>query len=97
MAAYLIVLIEKVIDLKQYSEYIEKARKIVEKYDGQYLVKTNEIVTISGVWKPNKVVVIKFENMRKLQSCFGSTEYREVAPLRENSTISKAIAVEGIE
>jgi uncharacterized protein (DUF1330 family) len=97
MSVYFIVEIEEIIDGKMYSEYADNVGSIVEKFEGKYLVKGDEIVTVSGQWQPAKIVVIEFDNFEKLRNCFGSPEYRAIAPLREKSTKARAIAVEGIE
>jgi uncharacterized protein (DUF1330 family) len=97
MPVYFIVEIEKIIDREMYSEYVKKVSSIVEKSGGKYLVRGGETITISGNWTPARIVVIEFDNFEKLRSCFGSPEYRAVAPLREKSTKGRAIAVEGIE
>lgn len=97
MPVYFIVEIEKIIDLKVYSEYVDKVSSIVERFGGKYLVKGDETVTISGNWQPAKIVIIEFDSFERLHSCFGCSQYREIAPLRERSTKGRAIAVEGIE
>ena len=37
---------------------------------------------------------VEFDSKQQLQECFNSPEYREIAPLREKSTIGRAIAVD---
>jgi uncharacterized protein (DUF1330 family) len=39
--------------------------------------------------------LIEFEADEQLQKCFGSPDYGEIALLREQSTTSKSIIVEG--
>ncbi len=97
MSVYFIVEIEKIIDGKMYSEYVNKVGSIVEKFGGKYLVRGGGIVTISGNWTPAKIIIIEFDNFEKLRNCFNCSEYRAIAPLREKSTKCKAIVVEGIE
>jgi uncharacterized protein (DUF1330 family) len=41
------------------------------------------------------LLVIEFDSLEGLQTCFASEEYREIAPLRERSTRSRSIIVEG--
>jgi uncharacterized protein (DUF1330 family) len=50
---------------------------------------------LSGDWHPERVVVIVFETIEQLRKCFRSSEYLALAPLRERSTRSEAIVVEG--
>jgi uncharacterized protein (DUF1330 family) len=94
MAAYIILDI-KVFNKDLYAQYISKAPAIIKKHGGRYLVRGGTIITASGNWNPERIVVIEFVSMEHLKNCFDSPEYREIAPLREQSTISKAIMVEG--
>ena len=84
-------------DEEMYSEYVNAAYDIVSKYGGQYLVRGGNITPLSGDWKPERVLVIKFDDMIAVQNCFSSVEYRKVAHLRENSTTSRSIIVEGLD
>ena len=96
MSVYFIVEIEKIIDRKMYSEYVNKVSSIVEKFGGKYLTRGGKILTISGDWEPAKIVVMEFDSLEQLQNCFNCPQYRTIAPLRENSTKGRAIAVEGL-
>ncbi len=78
-----------------YSQYIEKVPEIVKKYGGKYLVRGGKVTSISGNWNPERIVVVEFDTIGQLQKCFKSPEYLELAPLREQSTDSKAIIVVG--
>lgn len=94
MSLYFLADIE-IKDEKMYAEYIEKAPEIIKKYGGRYLVKGGKVATVSGNWNPKRIVVIEFPSEEALKECFNSEEYKVIAPLREKSTTSKAIIVEG--
>ncbi len=96
MPAYLILEIA-IRNKEEYVQYIEKVPAIIKKFGGRYLVRGGKVTPFSGNWNPERIVVIEFTTMEQLQKCFNSPEYREIAPLREQSTISKAIVVEGYE
>ncbi|NLJ27248.1 DUF1330 domain-containing protein [Desulforhabdus amnigena] len=38
---------------------------------------------------------MKFDSIDQIQTCFRSDEYRHLTPLRERSTVSRSIIVEG--
>ena len=61
----------------------------------KYLVRRGQITAITNNWEPEKIVIIEFRNKEQVQQCFQSPEYLEIAPLREKSTVSKAIMIEG--
>ena len=94
MSVYMIIEIE-IRDNELYSKYVEKVPEVIGKYGGRYLVRGGKVTPLSGSWKPERIIVIEFETIEQLQKCFKSTEYLELAPLREQSTISKSIVVDG--
>jgi uncharacterized protein (DUF1330 family) len=87
----------QVLDEKLYAEYAAKAGGIVEKYNGRYLVRGDKIVPLAGNWNPQRVIVMEFPSLEQAQAWYNSPEYRAIAPLREQSTKSRAIIVEGVE
>ena len=93
MSVYMVI----EIDIKNeelYSQYVEKVPEIIDQYGGRYLIRGGEVTPLSGHWNPERIIVIAFETVEHLQRCFSSPEYLELAPLREQSTVSKAIMVE---
>jgi uncharacterized protein (DUF1330 family) len=79
-----------------YTEYVDRVRGVVEKHGGRYLVRGGDVTSLSGNWRPERVVIIEFEAIEQVRRCFGSPEYLELAPLREQSAVSKAIVVNGV-
>ena len=94
MSVYMIIQLE-VQDKEAYGKYTEEAGQIIKKYGGRRLVASDKVFSLKGDWKPQRVVILEFEDMIKLRRCFKSEEYAKIAPLRENSTVSKSIIVEG--
>jgi uncharacterized protein (DUF1330 family) len=78
-----------------YSRYVEGVAEIVEKHGGRYLVRGGKVTALSGNWIPERIIVIEFQTLEQLRRCFRSAEYLALAPLRERSTDSRAIVVEG--
>lgn len=94
MSVYMIIETE-VKDKKMYGQYIEKVSAIIEKFGGRYLIRGGKIISLSESWNPERISIIEFESVQKIKECFSSPEYQKIAPLRENSTITRAIVVEG--
>jgi len=94
MAVYMIADLE-VIDSEMYGQYMERVRPIVLSHGGRYLVRGGRVLPLAGDWRPERLLVIEFDSLEGLQTCFASEEYREIAPLRERSTRSRSIIVEG--
>jgi uncharacterized protein (DUF1330 family) len=96
MAVYLIIEVE-IKDKGPYLEYLEKVRSIVEKYKGRYLARGGKVIPLFGNWNPERIVVIEFPSHEDVKRWLGSQEYKEISPLRERSTVTRAIVVEGSE
>jgi len=94
MAVYLIIEIT-VKNPELYSKYVERVPEVVEKHGGRYLVRGGRVTPVSQTWHPERIIVVEFPGVEDVRRCFASPEYRELAPLREQATVSKAIVVEG--
>ncbi len=94
---YFIVLvnIKNKSDRKEYDDYIVKVKPIVEKYGGEYIVRSEQITALSDeLWKPGRIIIIKWSDKEQLLNCFNSKEYMRIKNKRENSVESQAIIVE---
>jgi uncharacterized protein (DUF1330 family) len=91
---YLIAEVE-VVNPELYARYAESVPAIIKKYGGRYLVRGGRVSPMSGDWNPQRLIVMEFESAEQLKRCFASPEYLEILPLREQSTASRAIVVEG--
>ncbi|MBU1086947.1 MAG: DUF1330 domain-containing protein [Candidatus Omnitrophica bacterium] len=94
MSVYFLAEITKIIDKEMYTEYIKKARLIVLKFGGKYVLKSDKLIPVTGDWNLERVILIKFESKEKMQECFQSAEYKAVKQLRVDSTESKALIIE---
>ncbi len=94
MAVYLIVEI-RINDLATYSRYVDRVSDIVQRHGGRYLVRGGKVAPLSGDWEPERIILVEFDTTEQVEKCFGSTEYLELAPLREQSTTTRAIIVDG--
>ena len=96
MAVYLIIDLT-VIDQDVYEEYLERVPAVMEQYGGRYLVRTGEVATLAGDWQPERIVVVEFDSSDQVHEFYASPEFLELAPLRDQSTSSRIILVEGYE
>ncbi|RJP21912.1 MAG: DUF1330 domain-containing protein [Candidatus Abyssobacteria bacterium SURF_5] len=95
MQVYLIIDIE-VIDQALYSEYVRKVPATVEKYGGRYLARGGNIRTLSGDWRPERIILIEFPSAEALRGWISSPDYAALRDIRERSTRDRAIIVEGV-
>jgi uncharacterized protein (DUF1330 family) len=94
VSVYLIIEIE-VKNRELYSQYVEKVPGVINKHGGKYLVRGGNVTPMMGDWKPERLILIEFDSADQIHGCFQSPEYLQLAPLREQSTVSKSIIVEG--
>ena len=94
MPAYMIIEVE-VLDRETYARYVAQVRDVVERHGGRYLARGGKAIPFSGNWNPERVILIEFDSARQARECFASPECRAIAPLRERSTRTRAIIVEG--
>jgi len=78
-----------------YAQYVENVKTIVEHYGGRYLARGGTVTPLTDNWNPERIAIVAFDSMERLQECFSSEEYKAIAPLRERSTVSRAVVVEG--
>ncbi len=96
MPAYVLIDIE-IHTRDMYLQYIEKAKPIVESFGGEYIIRGGAITSLFGDWNPQRIILIRFPSQENIHSCFSSEEYLQIAALRENSTNTRAIILEGYE
>lgn len=86
MPAYLIA--EHIItDAAKFEEYRTKVGPTIASYGGRYLTKGgSHRLPEGGHWKPERVVIIEFPDMRSLDAWYNSPEYQPLIPIRKQST-----------
>ena len=95
MAAYVILEIE-IVDPVGFEEYKKRVVPIVEKYGGQYIAVSDQVETLEGDWKPKRIVVLKFESLKRAHEWFNCEEYREPHEIRRRTAKTNMVLVEGI-
>lgn len=96
MNAYLIV-DTKIKDPEKYEEYKKLVKPIIESFGGKYLARGGELYTDqSDLWRPSRVVIVKFESMQKAKLFLSSEEYKPVKAIRIEAAQSTTLLVEGI-
>lgn len=96
MPAYVIVDIT-VTDPEGYAEYRNQSAATVAAYGGRYLVRGGAVTQLEGDWLPSRFVVLEFESVERAQQWWSSPEYEAIKPIRQRTTNSQMIVVEGLE
>lgn len=96
MTTYLIV--DTVLtDPDLYEQYKLRAKPIVEKYGGEYLVRGGQLsVKEAALWSPSLVVLIRFPTSGQAQAFYQSDEYQAVLGLSAQSARRTVFFVEGL-
>jgi uncharacterized protein (DUF1330 family) len=96
MAAYIIARIN-VNDQDQYNEYIKVTPGIIAKYNGRFIVRGGETVTLEGPEEKWRIVVAEFPDLAKAKEFYYSPEYTAAKKIREGAALAQFVAVKGIE
>jgi uncharacterized protein (DUF1330 family) len=96
MAAYVSARI-KVTDWDQYNEYIKVTPGIIAKYDGRFIVRGGETVTLEGPEEKWRIVVVEFPDLAKAKEFYYSPEYTDAKEIREGAALAQFVAVSGVE
>lgn len=95
MSAYLFANVE-VTDPAGYEQYRQQVSATFEAYGGRYLVRGGAAEVLEGEWLPKRMVILEFADMGRLKAWYQSPEYRPLLELRQRTSNSTLIAVEGV-
>ena len=95
MAAYLIADV-KVTDPAAFEEYLASVPAVDERYGAKFLA-GGAIRVLEGVWRPSRLALVEFADMATLSRWYDSPEYARIRPIRQGSTESRIIALDGSE
>ena len=84
-------------NIEEYKKYLEKVKPMVEKFGGKYLIKGGKIdAKETDLWKPKRIVLVKFPNKSSVLKWYNSEEYRALKHLRLNNASSNILFIEGV-
>jgi uncharacterized protein (DUF1330 family) len=95
MPAYVIVDV-KVHDLKEYEEYKKYTPTSLLPFDGKFVVRGGDTITIEGDWHPERIVILEFPTMEKAKEWYYSDYYTKAKQIRVRSAKTNMIFVEGV-
>ena len=95
MPAYLFANVE-VTDATGYELYRQQVTATIEAYGGRYLVRGGATEVLEGDWTPHRLVILEFADMDRLKAWYSSAEYRPLIELRQRTTKSRLVAVQGV-
>ena len=105
MAAYLVVHRREITDPAQLKAYADGVQETINKFGGTVVVRADSFKVLEGQWHsgqkaddrmPERVTIIEFPDMQRLNAWYNSEDYARLKLIRQNSAVSDVVAVEGI-
>lgn len=96
MTAYVVVEVD-VTDPQGYEEYKKLAAPTVTNAGGKYIVRGGNAQILEGDWCPKRFVILEFPSVEMAKAWWHSEEYTPIKQIRQRTTHSKMIVVEGVE
>ncbi len=94
MTAYIVVEVD-VKDPERYADYRAMVPASLEQYGGEFLVRGGAVEKLEGDWQPLRFVMIRFDSVEQAKRWWDSDEYREARNLRQATSDTNMIVVEG--
>lgn len=94
--AYLIVDIT-ISDPEAFKEYVARVPAIIDKHQGQYLVRGGAAEVKEGDWQPQRLIVLEFPSRANAEAFLQDPAYAPVAALRHQAAHTDLVMVEGYE
>jgi uncharacterized protein (DUF1330 family) len=76
--------------------YSEEAPKTIAAFGGQYLIRGGKAESVEGVASKGRIVVLAFDSLEKARGWYFSPAYEAIKAIRQNSTKSRILIVEGV-
>ena len=77
-------------------EYKKLSPATVQQYGGRFMARGGRVERLEGTWSPKRVVIIEFPSIDEARAWVDSAEYAPARRLRQQSSNSNIIVVEGV-
>lgn len=95
MAAYLIVEVTDVSDQSGVMQYVEQVTPLVQQNGGRYIAR-GPVQVLEGEHRPQMMVIVEFPSQEHIQAMYDSAEYAPLKELRQRSSSSNFLSVDGL-
>lgn len=82
-------------DPQRFEEYKRLSPPTVAAYGGKFLSRGGEVTALEGGWQPRRLVMLEFPSVAQAQAWLNSPEYAPARTLRQLSTNSRMVVIEG--
>jgi len=91
---YIIVRVS-ILDSNLFKQYPPLSAEVMNKYGGKYIIRGGKTDVLEGEWPVDRTTVVEFESFERAKKCYESVEYSKAIKIRQNSTKSDLILIEG--
>lgn len=95
MTAYVLVEI-RITDPVMYEVVKQRTPPIVAQYGGRYLARGGQSRVLHGDWRPDRLVLLRFDSMEQAQQWESSPEYSAVKVIRDRCAAVNMVLLEGV-
>jgi uncharacterized protein (DUF1330 family) len=98
MAPYYLIADVRIDDMDTYRQYMLRAKPIVEKHGGEYLVRGGDFTVLEGdYFTPRRMVLIRFPSKEACEGFYGDPDYQDARAIRLPAGDMALIGIEGFE
>jgi uncharacterized protein (DUF1330 family) len=95
MTAYLIIRVA-VTDWDRYREYMALTPAALAKYQGRFIARGGESVTLEGPQETRRLALVEFPSLELAREFYASPEYQAAKALRDGACEAEFVALKGI-
>lgn len=95
MPAYIIVDVN-ITNPQRYEDYKKLTPGSLLPFEGKFIVRGGTAETLEGDWQPGRIVVLQFPSMEKAKAWWSSEGYAPAKALRQATSITRMIMVDGV-
>jgi uncharacterized protein (DUF1330 family) len=95
MSAYVVVQVD-VTDPVRYEDYKKMVPATLANFGGRFVVRGGRTETLEGSWAPKRFVMVEFPDVERARAWWASEEYAEAKALRQATSSTEMIVVEGV-
>jgi uncharacterized protein (DUF1330 family) len=95
MAAYIVAQFD-VKDWDKFREYGKRTARTIANFDGRFIARGGEMVTLEGPEETVRIVLIEFPSIEKATAFYQSPDYTTTRKLREDCAVAKFVAIDGL-
>ena len=80
-----------------YEDYKKLTPASLVPFEGKFIVRGGAAETLEGEWQPGRIVVIEFPSKQKAKEWWNSAGYAPAKALRQATSKTKMMVVEGVD